>query len=121
MITERIICPVSFDKNLTLTTMITKNTSHTYGYMIEQLHFNRRYLIMLRQKRDKEEKMHRQEQQKDNEKLEMISKSLSNHNLPSDVVEAFEALREQIISRYEERRRWWDERWQPLYEPEDLR
>lgn len=90
-------------------------------YMIERLHLNRRHLLMLRQKRAREEEIHQRIQHICNERLEMISKSLSNHNLPSDVVEAFEALREQIISRCEERQRWWDERWKPLYEPEDLR
>lgn len=103
------------------TTGRTNGLTPPARYMVERLHLNRRHLIRMRLKRAQEEDLHRRFQQICEETLAMIECSLQDNSLPDHAVTSLRMAQEVIQTLWQERLRWWKSRWEPIYEPGDLR
>ena len=90
-------------------------------YMVERLHLNRRHLIKMRLKRVREKDLHQCFQQMCKETLEMIAYSLQDQTLPEHAMAALKMAEEVIRTFWQERLKWWETRWKPAYEPDELR
>ena len=108
-----------FESNLT--TGYTNGRTPPARYMVERLHFNRQFLIQLRQKRTREEAIHQRFQQICREVLKMIEHSLQDNSLPDHAKKSLRLAQTAIEAFWQERLRWWQRRWEPFYEPGDLR
>ena len=103
------------------TTGRTNGLSPPARYMVERLHLNRLHLIRVRQKRMREEELHQRFLQQTDELLAMIADSLEDKSLPEHVLMLLQAFQEHLEQDREQRIRWWRTRWEPAYEPDELR
>jgi uncharacterized protein (TIGR02646 family) len=116
-------CQHDYDKHFENdpTTGYTNGLTPPARYMVERLHINRQFLIRLRRKRAREEAIHYRFQQVCREALAMIEYSVQDSSLPDHARESLELARTAIETLWRERLRWWRKRWEPPYEPSDLR
>ena len=116
-------CQHDYDKHFenNPTTGYTDGRTPPARYMVERLHLNRQFLIQLRQKRTQEEAIHHRFQQICRETLKMIERPLQDNSLPDHARKSLKLARTAIEALWQERLRWWQRRWEPLYEPSNLR
>lgn len=103
------------------TTGRTNGLTPPARYMVERLHLNRLHLIRVRQKRMREKELHQRFVQQTDELLAMIADSLEDKSLPERVLMLLQAFQEYLEQDREQRIRWWRTRWEPAYEPDELR
>lgn len=89
-------------------------------YMAERLHLNRQHLVRVRRKRVREEELHQRFLQRIDELLAIIAESLEDGSLPKRALLLLQAFQEYVEQDREQRIRWWRDRWEPPYEPNDL-